>query len=285
MSYNKNFFVIVNYNSGNNIITCIDSIMRSKKIDRPIIIIVDNASRDNSLEECKIRFPKNIYIYNTHNIGFGAAANIGARYALERDAHTITFCNPDAILDPYCMKNILHTLKTTGAGIVSPIIYTDSGKKIWFDGGIIDFVHMRAIHKRYTAPNGLLDTHGYISGCIMTVDADVFQKIGLFDEQFFLYYEDADFSMRAQKNNILLAIAPNARALHKEVSEEDLDVKTYFLVFSGLLFFTKHMTGVQKLYFHVHHHLRRIKNHINCKQNKPLARSVYQAFIDYEQKK
>lgn len=285
MFHHSNFFVIVNYNSGKNIITCIESIMHTKGIDMPTIVIVDNASRDNSLESCKARFPKNIYIYNTHNIGFSAAANIGIRYALERGAYTITLCNPDATLTPQCLKNVLHTLTKTQAGIVSPIIYKGSSDTIWFDGGFIDFTHMRAIHKRTALSDDTLAPHSYISGCVMTIRADVFEKIGLFDERFFLYYEDADFSLRAQEHGFSLAIAQNAYAYHTEVSEQNKEMKTYFLVLSGLLFFGKHTKGIRALYFYIHYRLRTIKNYFARKKNKPFAQAVHKAFIDYAQKK
>lgn len=278
----KDFFVIVNYNSGHNIISCIQSILSSKG-PQPTIVVVDNASRDNSLEECKSRFPKAIYIYNSHNIGFAAAANIGARYALERNARTVTFCNPDVILHKNCISYILHAIEN-GADIVSPIIYKDiSRKEIWFAGGTVDFKKMRAIHKKFSDP---LSTppNAFISGCVMTVAAPVFQKIGLFDERFFLYYEDADFSLRAQKNDFTLRIAKDAYAFHKEVSEENKEIKTYFLVLSGLFFFSKHSYGIKKIYFHIHHILRKIKNYFDRKRNTPLAESVHKAFIDYKQR-
>ena len=279
----KHFFIIVNYNSGDNIIHCIHSILQSRNI-HPLIIIVDNASRDNSLEECKIKFPNFVYIYNTHNIGFGAAANVGTRYALERGATTITFCNPDVVLDKNCAQNLIASIQSQKVHIVSPAIYRENTyKNIWFCGGMINYFTCRATHRKACAKTAAaLDlSTDYITGCVMTVHASVFTKIGLFDEKFFLYYEDADLSVRARTAGFTLAIVPSALAYHHEVSENDKESKTYFLVLSGLLFFHKHSHGIMQLWFYCHFYLRRIKNYFERKKNMPLALSVYRAYCDY----
>jgi len=278
----KHYFVIVNYNSGENIIHCLDSIFYSKNII-PRIVVVDNASRDTSLENCKKRFPKATYIYNTHNTGFAAGANIGLRWALERGADTITLCNPDVILNENCAQTLTHTICSKQADIVSPIIYSPDSD-IWFSGGKISFLKMHATHT--TRPLSKINCKtDYISGCVMTVSPKVFEKIGLFDENFFLYYEDADFSLRAKKAGFKLCVNPRAKAIHKEISEQNKEQKTYFLVFSGLLFFKKHTHGLFKLWFYVHLTLRKIKNYFDRKKQKYLSLQVYNAYKDYDSKR
>ena len=186
----KHYFVIVNYNSGSDLINCVESILYSDNIT-PHIIIVDNASRDGSLEECKSRFPKFTYIYNTHNIGFAAGANIGTRYALERSAVTVTYCNPDAILDTKCADILTSTVEAQKVDIASPLIYKHDSSTHWFSGGNISFFKMRATHRNISKKQSdkFLISTDYITGCVMTVSASVFEKISLFDEDFFLYYE------------------------------------------------------------------------------------------------
>ena len=282
----KHYFIIVNYNSGTDLIKCVESILYSDDIT-PYIVIVDNASRDGSLEECKARFPKFTYIYNTHNIGFAAAANIGTRYALERNAKTITFCNPDAVIDKKCAHILTSIVNTKKADIVSPIICKYNSPEHWFSGGKISFLKMHTIHKHSSKKQlskSLISTN-YITGCVMTVSASVFQKISLFDENFFLYYEDADFSLRARKAGFTLGIIPSAKAYHKELSEQTNPQKTYFLVLSGLIFFNKHTHGLSKLWFYIHLKLRKIKNYFDCKKNKPLSQQVHKAYEDFDKLK
>jgi GT2 family glycosyltransferase len=278
----KDYFIIVNFNSGADIVSCVHSIITSQKI-RPHIVIVDNASRDQSLEECKNRFPNAVYIYNTHNIGFAAAANVGMRYALERGATTLTLCNPDAILAPDCASQLIATINSHKAAIVSPLIYKGTSTNIWFSGGKIDFRSFRTIHTylELNTEKKFFET-SFVSGCIMTIDAKICRDVGLFDERFFLYYEDADLCYRAIKKNYTLGIVPSACGYHKEISERDSDRKTYFLVLSGLLFFDKHTKGFRRILFKTHLALRKIKNYFDRKKNKPLSISVQRAFEDYE---
>jgi len=282
---NKHYFVIVNYNSGPDLINCVESILYSNNIT-PYIIIVDNASRDGSLEECKSRFPKFTYIYNTHNIGFAAGANIGTRYALERSATTVTYCNPDATLDIECAHILISAISTQKADIVSPLIYKHDSSTYWFSGGNISFFKMRATHKNISKKQStkFLISTDYITGCVMTVSASVFEKVSLFDEAFFLYYEDTDFSLRARNAGFTLGLLPSAKAYHKEMSEQTNPQKTYFLVLSGLKFFNKHTHGLSKAWFRIHFILRKLKNKLDRKNNNPLAQQVHKAYEDFEVK-
>lgn len=280
----QHFFVIVNYNAGRDIVTCIRSIFASRGIDAPRIIVVDNASADHSTDNCKKLFPALIYIHNSHNIGFAAAANLGIRYAMDRDATTVTLCNPDAILDADCMRRVYAAMHSRDVHVASPVIYKDACcRTVWFSGGAIRWWRMRAVHTaRVTLPsNTVLTDTDYITGCVMTIDRRVFDAIGLFDERFFLYYEDADFSLRARRAGFTLGVVTDAAALHAEVSERAPEHKLYFLVLSGLLFFRKHATVCTIWRFRALLFLRRAKNRYDRRRNAPRATIVYHAFRDY----
>ena len=279
----EHFFVIVNYNGKNNITSAIQSILHTKGITQQQIIIVDNASIDNSLNTCISLFPSITYIKNEKNVGFATGANIGAHKAIDAGAQTVTFINPDVILDKNCMISIFDTMKKTDAAIISPIIYSDPRyTKIWFCGGKINFLRMRATHQKHRDLSRPLQKNSFISGCVMTISCYAFEKIGYFDESFFLYYEDADLSFRAQKKGLSLFIAKDARAYHKEISENHKEIKTYFLVLSGLLFFSKHTTFLQKIYLHIHLFFREIKNKFDRNNNKPLSQEVFRAFNEFK---
>ena len=277
------FFIIVNYNAGADLITCVRSILASRAVT-PQIVIVDNASTDTSLRDCQKSFPHLHYIRNTHNSGFGAAANRGMRHALHSGAQTLTLCNPDAVIDPNCMHRIYTAMREHSVHIASPVIYRDADHTdVWFAGGTLHWWRMRAVHTPHTSlPDVPVCTDtDYITGCVMTIDRLVCEKIGLFDERFFLYYEDADISVRAQKSGFTLGVVTNAHAVHAEVSENTPAHKTYFLVLSGLIFFRKHTRGIRTIYFYLHFALRRLKNFCDRLRKKPLSSTVNNAFRDY----
>lgn len=238
------YIVIVNYNGGQHLLTCLRSIFESYQ--RAEVVIVDNASRDQSLEQCKKAYPKLHYIYNTHNVGFAAGVNIGMRFALEHGAETVILVNPDAVLAKDTIGLLDEALQETSVGLAVPVIYDGEGSCVWFAGGTIDFKNQKVQHDTLIESDQPYNV-GFATGCVLAIDQKTCEKVGLFDERFFLYYEDADYSWRVSKNDLDIKLVPQAKVWHSEISELDMPQKTYFLVLSGLLFFEKHAQGVKKL--------------------------------------
>ncbi len=147
----------------------------------------------------------------------------------------------------------------------------------WWYNSLVAFPCSTAI--AVIPQNTIITETDYITGCVMTIDRHVCDTIGFFDGQFFLYYEDADLSVRAQKAGLSLGIITAAKALHTEVSEYDLTQKTYFLI----TFWTFSQTSLwfKQGVVHVSFFLRRIKNTLDRMRQTPLAQPVYHAFRDY----
>ncbi len=280
---NHTTVVIVNYNAGDRLLTCIRSIFETGL--QPEIVVVDNASRDGSLEKCRRAYPKLRYIVHSHNLGFATGSNIGIRYALEKGSEVIVLINPDATIEKKSLQKLVDTCKREDVGIAAPLIYHMTTKQVWFSGGEISFTRQRATHQTHMpANNNLIDTQ-YATGCVMAVHKDTFKQVGLFDEQFFLYYEDADLSLRTKENGQRVVVVPEAHAWHSEDSEsrENRPQKTYFLVFSGLLFFTKHSTGFMRIRTHLFIFVRRMRSHVRTLyKNDDITRAVKKAFKDYD---
>ena len=276
----KTFIVIVHYNSAGLLLDCLRSIIATApECAHQNIIVVDNASTDGTLEAVRKKFQKVSYIYNTHNIGFAAGANIGARRALEQGAREVLFCNPDAVLQKGCVQHLVRVAQQS-PGVFAPVI-SDTQGALWFAGGRIDMIRQRAVHDAPTPlPQTPYDT-GYLSGCVLCVHADVFATIGLFDERFFLYYEDADFSLRAQNAGFVTQVVPRARAVHAEQSEDLGEQKIYFLVLAGLLFFSRNTPWWLKPWYYLYTFARRIKNSSDRFFSHPHAQAVYYGFKDY----
>jgi len=100
----------------------------------------------------------------------------------------------------------------------------------------------------------------------MLIKKDVFKKVGLLDERFFLYYEDADFSYRARKSGFKLKIVSDAIVYHFEKSSESLN-KIYYLVFSGIIFFRKNANWAIRIYIEAYLLARKIKNKYDLIRN------------------
>lgn len=278
----KIFTIILNYNGDGHVIKCLKSVAKS---DCPNleIVFVDNNSRDGSLEAAKNLFPRAHFIKNSKNIGFAAGINVGIRFALEKMADFIFLLNPDATVEKSAIREMSEIFKRSQRiGLVSPVIYQIGTGKIWFSGGRINWLSMKALHQNEPIREKIYKTE-YVSGCAMMVKKEVFKAAGLFDEDYFLYYEDADFCLRAQKAGFYSAVAGNVRAEHAEKSELDKKSKTYWLVLSGLIFFRKNTPLLYRHWTKFYFFLRRLKNKIDIIGGKnELAKIVKKSYQDYE---
>ncbi len=267
--------VIVNYESGDDTAAALQSLCQSER--RPeVLIVVDNASHDDSLTRAERAVPGLLTIRNTENVGFARAANQGMALAKEQSATHIWFFNPDACAHKETLVHLLAAAQQHPKSLLSPLIFDMDGE-IWFAGGDISFLRMRATH-RQTMTDLPQD---FLTGCALFLPLSALEEIGWLDERFFLYYEDADYSVRARQRGYVLRVVAEARVDHAEVSRSNPQ-KTYFLVYSGLLFFFKHAIGAQRLYLRIYATIRRLKNWIDCLLwGGKEAVSVRQAYGDF----
>ncbi len=276
------FIIVLNYNGKATLANCLSSLYLS---DYPNfeVLVVDNASTDGSLEEAKQLFPKASFIRNSSNIGFSRGNNIGIRYALEKFADYVFILNNDTLVETATLSNLAGaTQQNSKAGMVSPLILAADNRHLWFAGGLIDWHKMRTRHSYKLVSDQPYATE-YLSGCAMFVKKEVFKKIGLFDERFFLYYEDADFSVRARQAGFDLLVVPSAKMNHLEQSNEKNSAKTYWLVLSGLLFFHTHASAVQKVWLQAYLALRKTKNFYDLAFSKnKAALDVRRAYQDFK---
>lgn len=278
MNIPRVFAIVLNYNGGSAAIECLKSLYRS---DYPglEIVVVDNDSKDGSLETLKNLFQKSPIIKNSTNLGFAAGNNIGIRFALEKFADYVFLLNNDATVETDTLSKLVDQAeKNPTAGIISPLILKEKNGSVWFGGGEILWKKMQAGHKTYRGQKDPFATE-YVSGCAMLISKAVFKKIGLFDEAYFLYYEDADFCYRAKKAGFSANVLPAALAYHQEASNAGNARKTYWLVLSALIFFKKNTPGSLRPYLAFYLLLRKIKNFFS---HDPAAKLVRKAYADYK---
>ena len=272
MKFPKVFVIILNYNGEKVLRNCLDSLYHDNYPNKEVVV-VDNASKDDSFDKMRFIFSKFHFIKNDKNLGFAAGNNVAIKWALEKMADYVLLLNNDAVLGEDALKIMIEEAeKDQEAGIFSPIIYDKKGQ-IWFSGGKINWLKMCAEHQ-----NDIKKTE-FITGCAMLIRKEVFKKIGLLDEKFFLYYEDADFSYRAKRVGFGLRILKDARVDHWEESRSNPQ-KNYYLVLSGIRFFRKNAGFWKRFCLEVYLLGRKIKNYIDLRknpvdENKQLVRRAY----------
>jgi N-acetylglucosaminyl-diphospho-decaprenol L-rhamnosyltransferase len=195
--------IIVSFNSAQIIKSCLDRI----NFSRYEAILIDNNSSDNTTQIVQEKFPQVKLIKNHKNIGYGRANNIGLRL-VETDFAMIL--NPDAFISEKDIELVLEKM------IANP--------KIALAGPLLLPSHPATEDKKSKqlkiAEGNLLENFleylsvKYIIGAILFFKMSVFQQIGFFDEDIFLYYEDDEISWRVIKSGYTAAIVPSAQGFH-----------------------------------------------------------------------
>jgi len=159
---------------------------------------------------------------------------VGIREALNRHIPYIWLLNQDTTVANDSLQYLIDTMEGDPTiGSISPLILNPDDT-VWFTNGRIDWWRMRAVHAKssFNAPE-------YLSGCALFIRSEVFAKAIAFDERYFLYYEDTDLSIQLKQFGFKLSVEPKARVWHTETSARQPLIKTLWLVWSGLLFFSK----------------------------------------------
>jgi len=274
------FIIILNWNGKERIVPCLRSVF-SLGYKNFEVVVVDNASRDGSLELARASFGRAHFIVNEKNAGFAAGMNVGIRFALSKGAEYVWVLNNDTVVGRDALSVLVDAAEASRGAILSPLILTPSGKA-WFSAGRVNFLRMKTEHvdpdvaSREDAP---YETE-YLTGCALFMPKEAVKAIGLFDEQFFLYYEDADFSLRAKNAGYTLLVAPKAVVVHGEQSTDNPE-KIYWLVLSGLRFFGKHTPWYLRPWMRLYILLRKMKNKTDKKKGKKEAFLVASAYEDF----
>ena len=249
--------VILNYNGLENTLECLESIKKCERLSHKIeIIVVDNASQDGSQEA--LSNLKDIYlVQNADNLGYSGGNNVGIKKALGRNAQAILILNNDTLAEKSLIINLAQALKS--ADIASPKIYfakgfefhkkrykeDELGRVIWYAGGRIDWDNIIGQHigvdevdTGQFAKSAEIDL---ATGAAICVKREVFEKIGVFDEKYFLYLEDMDFCVRARRANFKIVYAPKAILWHKNAGATGSGslLQDYYFTRNRLLFAAK----------------------------------------------
>jgi len=248
---NRVAIVVLNYKGIDDTLTCLASLAKQSFKDFTIIA-VENGSIDKSVDEFKKlekKYGDKLHtIYNEKNLGFAGGVNCGIRYALENSYDKIALFNNDATADKDWLKQLIETSDKEKAGITTGLLLHEDGKTIdstgdWYSSWGLPFPRNRN-DKTEKAPGA--EPVFSASGGASLYRAELFKDIGLFDEDFFVYYEDTDISFRAQLAGYKIIYTPKAVAYHKQgaTSNRMPGGFTIYHTFKNLpLLFTKNVPG------------------------------------------
>jgi GT2 family glycosyltransferase len=238
--------IVVTWNSREHIHRCLDSIGASTV---PVItIVIDNDSVDHTSNAVEERGEPRVLVIRTgENLGYAGANNLGLSLAQASGADFAVIINPDATLDTECIERLVGVLRSDERiGMVSPAICYASSDVLWYGGSDINPSNGSAYHLHEGEPRDILPSEPYdtgrASGCVLAVAPERIESVGLLDERYFLYYEEADWSLRIRNYGLRIVVVPHAVAWH-DVGHGSGAISTthhYYMTRNRLLFVAEH---------------------------------------------
>ena len=208
--------IVLNYNAGELLLNCIESIKKSayKNLE---IIVVDNISTDKSQKVCKEKHPDIKLIQNDENFGYCEGNNIGIR---EAKGDYIIILNPDTIVESNWIEELISAYNKFGEGLYQPKHLSLNEKTVYMSAGnmlnIFGFGYAREKGNKDENQFNKIEEISYASGTCLFTSSAVLKKVGLFDPFIFLYHDDLDLGWRASQLGIKSYYVPTSLIYHAE---------------------------------------------------------------------
>jgi GT2 family glycosyltransferase len=237
----KVVIVVLNWNGWRDALACLRTLQR-QDYENFDIVIVDNASTDDSVNEITNAMPGILLLQSGGNLGFGGGCNVGIRHALQSGADYVWLINSDATVSGDALSEmVLAAEHDKTLGLVGAVIFDADRKdevQLW-GGGTVQLWTGASHHLR--SP-GRLD---FISGASALLRCSALKEVGLFDSKtYFMYWEDTDLSFRLRTAGWKIGVAENARVWHRESSSlgKGSPMLDQYFTQSGVRFLKKYST-------------------------------------------
>ena len=206
--------VILNYNAGDLLIDCIDSIQNSNYKNFEIIL-ADNVSKDNSHKKCKEKFPDIKLIENSENLGYCEGNNVGIR---EAKGQFVVILNPDTIVEPSWLSELLLAYRKNGEGIYQPKFLASTDHSMLLSTGnmiqIFGFGYSRSKGDLDKGQYEKFERINFASGTCIFTSKKTIERIGLFEPFLFAFHDDLELCWRGALIGINSFYVPSALVYH-----------------------------------------------------------------------
>ena len=207
--------VVPNWNGLDHLAECLDSLLAQTA--KAEIVVVENGSIDGSVEFLAKHYPSVTTLLQPKNLGFDGGVNVGIRHAIAADYDFVALFNNDAVADEHWLGGLLAAMDNATVGITTCKFMTIDRDHLDSTGDIYSVWGLS-----YPRGRGKTDLDAYdhqteifgATGGASLYRISMLHSIGLFDEDFFAYYEDIDISFRAQLNGWRVCYVPGAVAYH-----------------------------------------------------------------------
>lgn len=214
------YIIVLTWNGKDDTLECLKS-LQNLSYQNARTLVVDNASTDGTAEAIKRTYPNIEIITNHSNLRFAGGNNAGIKHALEHSADYVLLLNNDTVVDQEFLSHLVRAAEhDEHAGMVGPkIYYYINPRQIWFAGGKIEWwkgwISHVGIREHDRGQYDAIREVDYLTACCVLVKKEVIERIGTLDEHYFIYGEDTDWCIRAQRAGYKLSYVPSAVVWHK----------------------------------------------------------------------
>lgn len=235
--------IILTYNGCALTVSCLESLERVRT-PNVSVLVVDNASHDDTRAVLQTRFPEIPVIACETNLGFAAGNNIGLQYAYAMDFRYALLLNNDTEVAPDFLEPLVEMMEQEpSCGAVGPLIYYHAQPdRIWSAGGIVrrnlGKTEMRGLDEVDAGQYNQTAMVDFVTGCALLVRVAALPAVGLIDPRFGMYYEETEWCARIRRTGYAIAVVPKSRIWHKISPDRQALSKrvTYYMTRNRLLY-------------------------------------------------
>ncbi|MGQ9841835.1 MAG: glycosyltransferase family 2 protein [Anaerolineae bacterium] len=251
--------IILNWNNPDDTLACLDSVAAPDyPTDSLEVIVVDNGSTDDSVARIRAKFPAVTIIETGANLGYAGGNNAGIRHALAAGAEAVCILNNDVTVEPDFLAPLIAALHSQpDVGIVTPLVAerTGDGGRVWALGSAVN--RRTAAVNRYCAGEPVDAWRGrepfaveIASGAAMLIRREVFERVGLMDEDFFLYFEEVDWCLKVRQAGYRILAVPASLVWHNVSATlgTTSPVIDYYMLRNHLRLISRHWRGPRRIF-------------------------------------
>lgn len=249
--------VVLNWNGLEDTRALLPTLARCRVPDgwRVHVLVVDNGSSDGSAAAIGREFPGVEVLALPGNRRFAGGCNAGLERVLGQGADAVMLLNNDTEAEPgLCEQLLLALEQDPRAGAAAPLIcFQQPSGVIWYAGGrctpALGFAAHRGLRRRDRGQYRAIEPTGYLTGCCLLATRAAWERVGLLDERYFIYAEDADWCLRARAAGFRLLFVPAARLRHKVSASAGAASpwKIYQRLRANLMLFARHARGAGRV--------------------------------------
>src|SRR2546430_3641095 len=218
--------VIVAYRSGEMLGRCLDSLERDTSAEKEVLVI-DNGAKGGEIEQARER--KNVQVLGDGtNLGYAAGSNLGARHA---SGEVLFFLNPDTVVEPGTLGALARRLEDEGIAIAMPRLRLLDEPELLNSRGATIHLSGMAWSDGFREPAATLDAPldiPYANGSVLAIRRALFQELGGFTDEYFIYLEDLELGWRARMRGLRIVLDPAGDVLH-DYEHRRNPTKNYFM--------------------------------------------------------